>query len=164
MFQIEWNRCERRYGLPSQKYLFSGQLRKTFANPCHKQIDTDISTCLHRNKSQTVYTPKSYVKSSLNTFGFLPRIYLNFLVFFSLMNLVPQQVGLPEPIILQSDFIFFQSFIIKKKIENCSVVTSCNMQGKDVLDLAPWGRAFGAEVSHKSITLQSQGGDCSSEG
>ena len=115
VFQIEWNRCERRYGLPSQKYLFSGQLRKTFANPCHKQIDTDISTCLHRNKSQTVYTPKSYVKSSLNTFGFLPRIYLNFLVFFSLMNLVPQQVGLPEPIILQSDFIFFQSFIIKKK-------------------------------------------------
>lgn len=106
VLQIELNRCERQYGLPSQKYLLSGQLRKKFANPCHKQIDTDISTCIHRNKSEIVYIPKRYLKSSLDTFGFLPRIYLNFLIFFFLMNLVPQQVGLPEPIILQSDFFF----------------------------------------------------------
>ena len=76
------------------------------------------------------------------------------------MNLVPQQVGLPEPIILQSDFFF--KFHNKKKKENCSVVTSCNMQVNDIVDLAPWVGAWGRGEPQVNHTAKSRG-DCSSE-
>ena len=105
---------------------------------------------------QIVYTPKSCLKYSLDTFSFLPRIYLNFLVFF------PNESGAsasrpPRAHHTSIRFNFFlKSFIMKTK-QNCPVVTSCNIQEKDALDLAPWVGVWGRGQPLVNHTAKSRG-------